>query len=314
MTTISIAAADLVLNSTQSMAECRADPSCTSSMMSPRLFPTKLFLRWPTGIRERRRKIYRPSPTSTSCSATLKAGARGRSSRQILNFPADLITWGKLSGNILIWDYNVQFSNFFGPFPNLHTLKPNIKFYTDHHVNSLFMQCNGQSGGEMAGLRAYLICKLMWNPDADDSALMDEYLNGYYGAAGPYIRQYIDKMRESLISSGFKLNIFGSPEDAKDAYLSADMLKVYNALFDQAEKAVANNPQLLTRVKIARLPIIVREDPDRTKRSRYTPQHVCAYARRQGIRKTRNEVARHSICEWMQGRRSDAGKRKSHYS
>ncbi len=45
-------------------------------------------------------------------------------------------------------------------------------------------------------------------------------------------------MRESLLSSGFKLNIFGSPEDAKDAYLSADMLKVYKALFDQAEKTV----------------------------------------------------------------------------
>jgi hypothetical protein len=171
-------------------------------------------------------------------------------------FSADLITWGKLSGNILIWDYNIQFANLVSPFPNLHTLKPNIKFYTDHHVNSLFMQANGQSGGEMAGLRAYLICKLMWDPNADDSAIMDDYLNGYYGAAGRYIHQYIDKMRESLVSSGFKLNIFGSPEDAKDAYLSADMLNVYNALFDQAEKAVENNPQLLTRVKIARLPIM----------------------------------------------------------
>ena len=111
----------------------------------------------------------------------------------------------------------------------------------------------------MAGLRAYLISKLMWNPNADDSAIMAEYLTGYYGQAGPYIRQYIDKMRESLLSSGFKLNIFGSPEDAKDAYLSADMMKVYNALFDQAEKAVEDNPQLLTRVKIARLPIMYAE-------------------------------------------------------
>jgi Domain of unknown function (DUF4838)/Glycosyl hydrolase family 67 N-terminus len=174
-------------------------------------------------------------------------------------FSADLITWGKLSGNILIWDYNIQFANLVSPFPNLHTIKPNIKFYTDHHVNSLFMQSNGQTGGEMAGLRAYLICELMWDPNADDSAIVDDYLNGYYGAAGPIIRQYIDKMRESLVSSGFKLNIFGSPEDAKDAYLSMEMLKVYNELFDQAEKAVATNPQLLARVKVARLPILYAE-------------------------------------------------------
>ncbi|MBS1800236.1 MAG: DUF4838 domain-containing protein [Acidobacteria bacterium] len=170
-------------------------------------------------------------------------------------FSNDLIAWGKISGNILIWDYNIQFSNLVSPFPNLHTLKPNIKFYTDHNVNSLFMQANGQAGGEFSGLRAYLICKLMWDPNADDSALIDEYLSGYYGQAAPYIRQYIDRMRESLLSSGFKLNIFGSPEDAKDAYLSAAMMKTYNALFDQAEKAAAKSPQMLTRVKIARLPI-----------------------------------------------------------
>jgi hypothetical protein len=171
-------------------------------------------------------------------------------------FSSDLINWGKLSGNILIWDYNIQFSNLVSPFPNLHTIKPNIKFYTDHHVNSLFMQANGQAGGEMAGLRSYLICKLMWNPDVDDSAIMDEYITGYYCEAAPHIRQYIDRMRESLLSTGFKLNIFGSPEDAKDTYLSADMMKVYNSLFDQAEKAVEKNPQLLTRVKIARLPLM----------------------------------------------------------
>lgn len=171
-------------------------------------------------------------------------------------FSRDLITWGKLSGNILIWDYNIQFSNLVSPFPNLHTIKPNIKFYTDHRVNSLFMQANGQAGGEMAGLRAYLICKLMWDPNADDSAIMDDYLNGYYGEAGPYIRKYIDRMRGVLFSSRFQLNIFGSPEDAKDAYLSADMMQVYNGLFDQAENVVATNPKLLARVKIARLPII----------------------------------------------------------
>jgi hypothetical protein len=76
----------------------------------------------------------------------------------------------------------------------------------------------------------------MWDPNADDTAIIGEYLTGYYGQVAPFLRQYIDKMRESLVSTGFKLNIFGSPEDARDAYLSADMMKLYNALFDQAEK------------------------------------------------------------------------------
>jgi hypothetical protein len=174
-------------------------------------------------------------------------------------FSNDLTAWGKLSDNILIWDYNIQFTNLVSPFPNLHTIKPNIGFYTAHHVNSLYMQANSQGGGEMAGLRAYMISKLMWDPNADDSAIMNEFLNGYYGDAGPYIRQYIDKMRVSLLASGLKLDIFAGPENAKDAYLSPEMIAVYKALFDQAQKAVEQHPPLLTRVKAARLPILYAE-------------------------------------------------------
>lgn len=171
-------------------------------------------------------------------------------------FSDDLIMWGKLTSNILLWDYDVQFVNLVSPFPNLHTIKPNVKFFTDHGVSSLYLQADSQTGGEMCGLRAYLISKLMWDPTADDSALMNDYLNGYYGKAGPAIRSYIDTMRDSLISSGFQLEIFGTPEGARNAYLSAEMMQKYNAIFDQAEKMVANDPVLLNRVKVARLPIM----------------------------------------------------------
>ena len=171
-------------------------------------------------------------------------------------FSKDLKDWGALTNDILIWDYNIQFTNFFDPFPNLYTLKPNIKFYRDNHVNALFMQANSEPAAEMALLRSYLISKLMWKPDADDKMIMDEFLNNYYGAAGPYIRRYIDIMHDSLVKSGMQLNIFGDPVDAKEAYLSAEMMPQYNQLFDEAEKTVSNDPELLRRTQVARLPIM----------------------------------------------------------
>ncbi|MCB0669569.1 MAG: DUF4838 domain-containing protein [Saprospiraceae bacterium] len=173
-------------------------------------------------------------------------------------FTSDLQDWGKISQDILIWDYNIQFANPVSPFPNLHTIGPNIKFYTKNNVRALFMQATGNKG-EFGHLRAYLICKLMWDPDADPDAIINDFLNGYYGAAGPYIGQYIDAMRQSLLGSDFKLQIFGDPRDATDNYLSADMMLEYNQLFDRAEEAVKNNAQLLTRVQVARLPLIIAE-------------------------------------------------------
>jgi hypothetical protein len=174
-------------------------------------------------------------------------------------FSQDLKDWGALSKDIIIWDYNIQFTNFVSPFPNLYTLKPNIKFYTDNHVNALFMQANNEAAAEMALLRSYLISKLMWDPEADDKAIINEFLNGYFEAAAPFILQYIESMQDSLVKSGMVLSIFGDPIHAKNAYLSAEMMQKYKLLFDKAEKAVASNPELLKRVKTARLPLMYAE-------------------------------------------------------
>ena len=173
-------------------------------------------------------------------------------------FTSDLQDWGKICEDILIWDYNIQFANPVSPFPNLHTIGPNIKFYTENNVKALFMQATGQKG-EFGHLRAYLICKLMWDPDADTNLIINDFLNGYYGDAGPYIGQYIDTMRESLLRNDFKLKLFGDPRDAVNNYLSADKMQEYDILFDRAEEAVKNNPQLLTRVREARLPLVIAQ-------------------------------------------------------
>ena len=141
-------------------------------------------------------------------------------------FTKDLQDWGKMSKDILIWDYNIQFANPISPFPNLHTIGPNIKFYRENNVNALFMQATGNKA-ELGQLRSYLISKLMWDPDADDNEIIDEFLGGYYGPAAEYMREYIDRMREALTETPFRLFIFGDPRDAINNYLSAEKISLY---------------------------------------------------------------------------------------
>ncbi|MFO7257289.1 MAG: DUF4838 domain-containing protein [Bacteroidota bacterium] len=171
------------------------------------------------------------------------------------DFRRDVEDWGKIAKDIIVWDYVIQFNHLVSPFPNFHVLQPNIKFFVDHGVTAMFEQGNREVGGEFAELRAYLISKLLWNPDEDVDALMDDFLSGYYGPAGPFIRKYIDKMTEALLASGKPLRIFGSPLTARDSYLTPELIKEYEALFDKAQAAVADAPHYLERVKIARLPL-----------------------------------------------------------
>ena len=139
-------------------------------------------------------------------------------------FRKDVEDWGKITDNIIIWDYVIQFRNLVSPFPNLRVLQPNIRFFVENNTTAMFQQGNRETGGEFAELRAYLIAKLLWDPYLDIDSVMNDFLSGYYEEAGSYIRKYIDIMHETLEKSDKKLEIFGSPIDHTDGYLSHDLI------------------------------------------------------------------------------------------
>ncbi|MBN1560030.1 DUF4838 domain-containing protein, partial [candidate division KSB1 bacterium] len=171
------------------------------------------------------------------------------------SFRQDVEDWGRLTDNILVWDYVVQFRNYLNPFPNLHVLQPNLQFFRDNNCRLMFQQGSGSSISELHELRTYLIAKLLWDPDIDLDVVRKDFLNGYYGAAAPFIEKYIEKTHKALLSSGERLDIYGYPYDAVDSYLRPELLQQYEVLFDRAETAVSGDKNVLKRVRRARLPI-----------------------------------------------------------
>ena len=171
------------------------------------------------------------------------------------SFRKDIEEWGRLTDNILMWDYVVQFRNLVSPFPNLRVLQPNIRLFVKNNIRMMFQQGCGANVGEFGELRTYLIAKLLWNPECNVDSVMNDFLDGYYGAAGRHIRTYIDTMHDALERSGGVLDIYGYPYDAIGSYLTPALIRVYSRIFDRAEKEVRNNRTLLERVKNARLPL-----------------------------------------------------------
>lgn len=172
------------------------------------------------------------------------------------SFRKDIEAWEKIAKNIFMWDYVIQFKNLVSPFPNLRVLQPNLLYFANHNVTSMFEQGNyGKKGLEFSELRSYLLAKLMWNPNANTDSLITDFTNGYYGKGGKYVKEYIDLIHDNLEKSGDNLAIFGSTLGARNSYLSSEDLRKYNELFDQAELAVKDDSEFLTRVKTARLPL-----------------------------------------------------------
>ncbi len=180
---------------------------------------------------------------------TLTENASGK------QFVKALEGWASLTNNIFVWDYGINFDNYLSPFPNFHIIQDNIRLFKKNHATMHFSQIAGSRGGDFAELRAYLVSKLMWNPEADADSLMQHFLQGYYGKAAPYIYRYIKVMEGALIGSGQRLWIYDSPVSHKQGMLKPALMRRYDALFDQAERAVAEDETLRKRVQRARLPL-----------------------------------------------------------
>lgn len=183
-------------------------------------------------------------------------------SRPIADHPAgrafvrDLEDWTRICGRVYLWDYTVNFSHFVSPFPNLHVLEPNIRLFMDHGVGRHFQQTNAGPGHEMSELKAYVLSRLLWNANGDVKAVMNDFIDGYYGKAGPSIERYLDALQKALARTGAGLDIYEPPTAHADGFLSAADVAAYNAIFDKAEAAAAGDPALLLRARTARLPLM----------------------------------------------------------
>lgn len=166
-------------------------------------------------------------------------------------FADDLRGWSKLCQRLYVWDYTTDFAHYVQPHPNWFTLDANLRFFHAHGVRGVFEQGAYQShGSEMAELRAWVLAQLLWNPQRDGRALIHEFLEGYYGAAGPAIARYLDFLHEA--SRGHNLTCY-SGTDAP--FLRFKPLAEAEKIWHEAERAVAGDEEFLTRVRLGHLPV-----------------------------------------------------------
>jgi hypothetical protein len=129
------------------------------------LFPDKTISTLAYQYSRRPRASPGRSRTSRSCSArsssTAAAIAEDPSSA---SFVRDIEDWSLICGRLYLWDYTVNFSHHVSPFPNLHVLQPNIRFFVEHGVRKHFQQTNTNPGHEASELKSYLLARLLWNP------------------------------------------------------------------------------------------------------------------------------------------------------
>ncbi|MCR5681237.1 MAG: DUF4838 domain-containing protein [Clostridiales bacterium] len=169
------------------------------------------------------------------------------------SFITDLRDWGKICDRMYIWDYTTCFAHYPTPHPNWRVLQRNAQLMAENNVKGVFEQANGasQGGVDFNEMRAYLISKLLWDPYCDLDAHRREFMEYYYGAAAPFLDEYLNLLCDTAEANDH----VGFNDNPLHRFLEEDMLAKYFALFDQAAEAVRGDPARSMRVDKARLSI-----------------------------------------------------------
>ncbi len=173
-------------------------------------------------------------------------------------FLEDLKGWSAIAPNMYIWDYVVYFQHYLMPYPNIRVLQPNIQTFRENNAIGIMEQAAYQSrGGEFAELRSYVISRLLWNPDCDVEAVIDDFLYGYYGRAGKYVRQYFDLLYTRITpDTHIHIETANYPRlTVWDTLFSGDFAEKAKTIFEEAAR-VADNSEILHRVELASLPVL----------------------------------------------------------
>lgn len=168
------------------------------------------------------------------------------------SFMKDLTTWSKRSPHLYIWDYVVNFAHYLMPYPNFSVLQPNIKTFQKNNSIGIMEQAAYQSrGGEFAELRAYLISKLLWNPDVNTGEVIEDFMYGYYGRSGQFVKQYFDLL-QGLVTPDTHIGLGLEPVDK---IFSEKFIEESLSIFERAYK-IAETDEIAERLDLAKLPVL----------------------------------------------------------
>ncbi len=164
-------------------------------------------------------------------------------------FRRQLGAWKAKAKHVFVWDYLTQFTNYLAPFPIQGTMQESLQYLKTQGVEGVFLQGGGATYSDMAELNAYILANLAWDTTLSEEQLTNEFIEGYYGKAAPFIKAYLAERRNHLPGPSSALSIYGNPIDNRHDFLSPEAMDKYSTLLEKAEIASEGNPLLESRVR-----------------------------------------------------------------
>lgn len=154
--------------------------------------------------------------------------------------------WAEISNQNFFWGYNTNFRHAVLPYPSLSKTLTDLKYLQKQQFKGVFIQdnTNPEGFGYFLDMQAWVIAKMMWNPNQNEQVLIEQFFNSYYGASGKSLLAYYKLIENAFKKSGVKLLAYHTDY----SFIKELDIKNANLLFNQALASALGNKTLTERV------------------------------------------------------------------
>ncbi len=169
-------------------------------------------------------------------------------------FKENLENWIKLTPNVLVWYYIVNYKHLIMPFPNILAIPQNLTYFKKIGIKGVIFQMELKPGAisEFEELKCYLVSKLLWDTEENWKNIVDIFINEYYGQGSSAIKEYFYTLQNFANNSNVHLHHYSNNFEC---FLSEEFLIKSIKLFNSAIAATSLDSFYLNNVKKTKLSI-----------------------------------------------------------
>lgn len=169
--------------------------------------------------------------------------------KKFKDFKNDIEKWKKYLNNVYIWDYAVNFDNYFDIYPSLKVTQENLKLYKKLGVKGVFIHGSEYNYSTFQNLKTTLFAKLLWNTNID----LDKEIEAYFHTKFPtkladVLTNYYTFIENSFLINNKELSIYSGINKSVKKYLDP---KVFFSFYDEFTTHTEKNKYDSDFLKIA---------------------------------------------------------------
>jgi len=144
--------------------------------------------------------------------------------------------WKKVTSRIYLWDYAINFDNYFKAYPTMLIAQANLKYYKKQGVKGVFMQGSEDQYSAYGDLKNYLYALLLQNPDSDLRKKTTAFFKAKYPAVADLLSDFYLGIEQRSFDKKVPLDIYGGMNQSKKKYLDEGNFNTfYDTLYKKAE-------------------------------------------------------------------------------